>query len=74
MALILQLQEKRSCFRQKKNELSKFLRKWVLNFDFSKSRPYKVKKDHQNSMCDSSKEPLGFTDSESKEKLKNIEI
>ena len=43
----------------------------ILNFDFSKSYPCKVKiENHQNSMCDSSKEPYGFTDHKSEKKTK----
>ena len=50
----------------------------ILNFDFSKSHPGLVKsknENHQNSMCDSSKEPYWLSDSKSEEnRKKNIEI
>ena len=42
-----------------------------LNFDFWKTHPSKVKNEnHQNSMCDSLKEPHGLTNHKSEEKMK----
>ena len=42
----------------KKNLSAHFLLYLILNFDFSKSHHVKSKNEnHQNSMCDSSKEP-----------------
>ena len=44
--------------KAKKNLSAHFLLNLILNFDFSKSHHVKSKNEnHQNSMCDSSKEP-----------------